>query len=172
MRNDVPAPTLFDDLQNQTIEDVAWECAQQILAIRPTARIVPGATNAFAEDLLRWCDQERTIHERTTDGRGLRTWSREEQMRWLVHEVRDQCQEPPPSGQLRSMLQGKFRPELRDPTELMYENWKANSNCKHCVDSGKLLPGERLRLNAPDEFCVCGAGEARRNAKRRLQRPH
>jgi hypothetical protein len=116
------------------------------------------------DDLIEWC-KPRQLTEKH--------WPPEEQMRWLVRKVRDKG-EVVSLKELRRMLLDKFDPappsgDTFEALDHKIEEWKAESNCKLCADSGKLLPRERIRLRAPDEFCICARGQARREYEARLE---
>ena len=160
MRNDPDSPTLFDneeEVKQKGLKKIALQSAAMIYSQR---RVSQAAINNLAMGLMEWC------HDCDLKGDH---WSPEQQMAWLVRRVRDQYATPPSCKALREIVMNEFFPNelrLRDG-ERNIEEWKAKSTCKLCVDSGKLLPGEQARLRAPDEFCTCAAGEARREEARR-----
>jgi hypothetical protein len=164
MRDDPNSPMLFDDVDNEErLRRVAWDCADAVWSVgRRSVRSYD--IRHLMDDLIEWCKPCQLNGKH---------WIPEEQMRWLVRKVRDRG-EAVSLKELRRMLLDKFDPaspsgDTFEALDDKIEEWKAESNCKLCVDSGKLLPRERIRLRAPDEFCICAIGQAKREYEARLE---
>src|SRR5262249_17465603 len=80
MSDDPNSPTLFDDADDEArLRRVAWECADAIWSVgRKNVRSYD--IKNLMDDLIEWCKP------RQLNGK---QWTPEEQMRWLVRNVRD-----------------------------------------------------------------------------------
>jgi hypothetical protein len=100
MRDDPNSPTLFDDVDDETrLRRVAWECADAIWSVgRKSVRSYD--IKNLMDDLIEW---------RKPCQLNGKQWTPEEQMRWLVRNVRDKG-EVVSLKDLRRMLLDKFDP--------------------------------------------------------------
>lgn len=142
--------TLFDDeTKNENIDEIAFECAEEILAIKPTVRLAPGAHRTYAKKLMEVCRESCEIENRQ--------WTPTDQMRWAARTIREEFHDPPTAKELGEIILKKFQPELYRPANAAKPRGERPVvQCEHCTDNGYTYSLEHNR-SRPYAWCSCDA---------------
>jgi len=106
--------------------ETALLMTQALLTIGERPYWPPGAINAVAEDLVRWC--QGAIIDRLA-------WSPEAQAQWLITEAREQWDEWKGTRALHALFLAKFRPGNK-PLEHRVFRGRVDPTCSVCGDTG------------------------------------